>query len=113
MPRTGKAAKRTIESATGVANNTVFEKESADTDPSVDILDSELATALGFTPTTDQFTNDFRVVRVPVTTDTADEAAATISIANVARNAGDDGYTVTFSAAPAATKRCKVRVVNA
>lgn len=112
MPRTANASRKTLAASTATNNATVFEKSSAAAAASVDILDTEMATAVGYTPTTDQFTNDFRVVRVPHTTP-ADEAATTIALASVARNGGNTGFTVTFSAAAAATKIVRVRVVNA
>ena len=108
MPRKSNAT-RTLAPSTEANTPTGFEKSSAAAGASVDVLDTELATAFGFTPTTDQFTNDFDVKRVPHTA-AADEAAATISIASVVRNGGDTGFTATFSAAAAATKIIRVRV---
>lgn len=114
MPRSAKSAELTLRGDTTAGNNTVFEKSSAAAAASVDVLDSELAasTAAGYTPTSDQFINDFRVERVAHTTP-ADEAAATISLASVLRNGANTGWTVTFSAAAAATKVVRVRVINA
>jgi hypothetical protein len=109
MPR-AKDQRGTTAGPTGTYAPTTFEKSSAAAAASVDILDSEMATASGFTPTTDQFTNDFDVVRVPHTTP-GDEAAATIGIASVLRNAGNTGFTVTFTATAAAGKIVRVRVI--
>lgn len=112
MPRKSVSSRATLQESTVSSNNTVFEKNSADAGASVDILDSELLTALGYTPTDDQFINDFRVVRVPHTTP-GDEAALTVSVASVTRNGGDTGWTVTFSAAAGAGLQVRVRVINA
>lgn len=110
MPRK-QNARRTLGPADESFAGDGLEKESDDATGTVDILDSELETSFGYAPDdVVVFLDDFEVRRVPVTTDTADEAAATISIAHVTRNGGDDGFTVNFSAAPAATKRCRVRV---
>lgn len=110
MPRKNNTA-RTLTPDNQPYNQTIFEKSSAAAAASVDILDSEMATAVGFTPTSDQFINDFQVVRVAHTTP-GDEAAATIAIASVLRNGGNNGWTVTFTAAAAATKIVRVRVVR-
>lgn len=109
MPR-GKNARRTLNADDAASNPTSYEVSSAAAGASVDITDAALLSALGYTPTDDQFINDFDVKRVAHTTP-ADEAAATISLASVLRNGGDDGWTVTFSAAAAATKVVRVRVV--
>lgn len=109
MPRTG--GRKTLHPADEGNTAVVFEKNSADAGASVDILDSELNTALGYTPTDDEFLNDFRVFRVPHTTP-GDEAAATVSVASVLRNGGDTGWTVTFSAAAGAGLQVRVRVVR-
>ena len=110
MPRS-KNVTRTLTPTDQPYSPTAYEVSSAAAGASVDITDANLATALGFTPTDDQFINDFDVKRVSHTT-AGDEAAATVSVASVVRNGGDTGWTVTFSAAAAATKIVRVRVVR-
>jgi hypothetical protein len=84
----------------------------------VDILDEDLLEALGYTPTPDQFLNDFRVIRVPVlAADAANEAAAAAVVFGVARNSGDDGFTVQIGVPTtgliADTKFVRIRVIPA
>lgn len=111
MPRKSPYEPKTLRASTDPRHETVVGVESDAAGASVDITDEDIETAIGYVPTDTEFYNDFRVVRVPVAT-SADEAAATISLASVKRNGGDDGWTVTFSAAAAATKKVGVRVVS-
>jgi hypothetical protein len=91
----------------------VYEINSVEDAETVDITDALLAAAVGFSPTADQFFNDFRVIRVPVlTADAANEAATSVTILSVTRNGGADGWTVTLSTV-ADTKFVRIRVVTA
>jgi hypothetical protein len=116
MPRSGRS--RFVGPSDEARNESIFEKNSVEDAETVDILDSELLTALGYTPSVDQFLNDYRVIRVPLlAADVANEAAVDVTVHSVFRNAGDDGYTVTVGAAAsglvADTKFVRVRVIPA
>ena len=109
----GNIRNKTVTSTGTARNAAALTVESDDAGSDVDILDADLETALGYTPTAEEFYQDFRAVRVPIEDTDTDEAAATISLTSVARNGGDDGWTVTFSTAAAATKRVGVRLIRA
>lgn len=111
MPRTSKGFGKTLTESDAPRNQTVLHVDSVEDEETVDITDAALLSALGYTPTTDQFFNDYRVIRVPTTT-AANEAATSVTILSVTRNGGDDGWTVTFSTV-ADTKQVGVRVVTA
>lgn len=111
MPRTAVHQPKTLSESDVPKNQTVLHVDSVEDAETAEITDAALLAALGYTPTDDQFRNDFRVIRVPTTT-TANEAAADVAILSVFRNGGDDGWTVTMSTV-ADTKQVGIRVVTA
>jgi hypothetical protein len=109
MPRTG--ARKTLKASTDPAGSS-FKVESAAAAATVDVLDTDFSTNFGFTPSgIVEVLADFKFDRTPIAV-VGDEAADTIGLASVKRNAGNTGYTVTFSATAAAGKKVGVRVTR-